>query len=477
MSGQAKQARLQAELALSLQIGHLDAEINKEHINFRKVKVEMNNAENKMNILSISHANYCKLAGISASGDESLTYISPLSAKYHTKMDQAQEKIDGHADATGEEIRDELEDQIAKVKCDVECKLAYLHKTEQKEITPQLHEAAKKNQQLCESYMEAHNKILKDLLPCLTGTDRSDRKTAGSTWYSQQKLALEVAMSEIDAKAQAPPAPAPNTSQPINRQNSAAPQGAAAAVGATMQKAKLKPMDTPKWDGRHKTFAKFKKQWEELVHNQVVQAQEHHLLTTDALPKHILDNISTLSTTPEQIWDQLDKKFGNAKTVAKEITKEIEALDYKKLKNAFMPKLAVLVEDAYTSLEGLGQLEWLTSTRELSELEDRLPPEEKAEWAKLQNTLTGETNFDKFRRFLDHRKQILESVDQMGTRKSTPTPADKPDPKEDFCTYCRWKGHLQDKCKQKKKDDEEGTPGQRARGRGRGKGNESDPKY
>ena len=215
MSGPAKQVRLQAELALQLQLGHLDREINKENINFRKIKMEMNNAENKMNILSNSHANYCKLAGISASSDESLTYISPLSATFHTKMDEAQEAINGHADATGEEIREELEEQIAKVKCDVECKLAYLRKTEQKEITPQLHEAARKNQQLLETYMDTHNKILRDLLPCLTGTDRPERKTEGSKWYSQQKLALEVSMSEIDAKAQALPAPAqaaPSTS-------------------------------------------------------------------------------------------------------------------------------------------------------------------------------------------------------------------------------------------------------------------------
>ena len=185
MSGHAKQARLQAELALNLQIGYLDTEITKEHINYRKIKVEMNNAEHKMNILSNTHANYCKLAGISASSDDSLTYISPLSAKYHTKMDQAQEKIDGHADATGEEIREELEDQIAKVKCDVECKITYLRKTEENEITPQLHETVRRNQQLLETYLETHNKILKDLLPCLSGTDRPDRKKEGQTWYAQ----------------------------------------------------------------------------------------------------------------------------------------------------------------------------------------------------------------------------------------------------------------------------------------------------
>ena len=101
MSGPARQARLQAELALNLQLGQLDAEINKEQINFRKVKVEMNNTEHRMNILSNAHANYCKQSSISASGEDSMNYFSPIGARYHAKMDQAQEKLDGHAEATG----------------------------------------------------------------------------------------------------------------------------------------------------------------------------------------------------------------------------------------------------------------------------------------------------------------------------------------------------------------------------------------
>ena len=325
--------------------------------------------------------------------------------------------------------------------------------------------------------MENHNKILKDLLPCLSGNDKQERKDAGTTWYTQQKLALELSMSEIDSNLQALPAPAPvpAASQPLTRANSTA-QGATAAAGAILQQAKLKPMDTPKWDGKSKTFAKFKKQWEELVHNKVVQAQEHHLLTTDALPKHILDNISTLSTTPDQIWEQLDKKYGNSKVVAKDITKELEALDHKKLKEAFMPKFAVLVEDAYSSLSTLGEIEWLTSTRGLSELEDRLPPEEKAEWAKMQTTLDGDNDFDKFRRFLKYRKQISDCVDLMGTKRLTLKPMTPPDPRQDICNYCCWTGHTEDKCRKKKKDDDEGTPGasRGSRGSVRGKGNELD---
>ena len=116
-------------------------------------------------------------------------------------------------------------------------------------------------------------------------------------------------------------------------------------------------MDSPKWDGKCKTFARFKKQWEEIVHSKVESTYEHHLLITDALPKFITDNISTLSTSADQIWDYLDKKFGNHKTVAKEIMKELGALDHKKLGKAFMQKFTILVNDAYVSLDSISELD------------------------------------------------------------------------------------------------------------------------
>ena len=157
---QAKAARTQAELDIQLQIAQLNTEINKEPISFRKVKVEMNKAEEKMRILRNIHANYCKIANISASSPESLTYIGPISAKFHAKMDEAQEAIDAHDEAVGEAFREELEDQITKVKCNVDSKMGYINKAQEKEITPQLHEAVRRNQALIESYLETHDKIL-----------------------------------------------------------------------------------------------------------------------------------------------------------------------------------------------------------------------------------------------------------------------------------------------------------------------------
>ena len=479
MSSKARERRDQAEIDLQCQVDRLDREVDKQPGSYRKIRLEMNKAEEKMQNLKNAHAGYCKSSSILPSSTESLNYILPLCATHEAKMDKAQEALDAHEDARGEEAQEDMENELAQVKCDVECKLKYFNKVKENNINPQTYDAVKRNHTLMETKLGIHNQLIKALLPCLTGEERNTRKREGDTWYNDKREALDTVMAEIDSKAQEAPAPpaAPSTSQSLPRSNSTTAQGASTAAGAaTKQLAKFKPMDTPKWDGKCKTFAKFKKQWEEIVQPRIEGTHEHLLLTTEALPKFILDNISTLSTTAEQIWEHLDKKFGNTKIVAKEIMKEVEALDHKKLGKSFMLKFTILINDAYASLNNIDELDWLTSKRATSELEDQLPNEEKAEWAKFQTAHTGDNDFNKFRRFLDHRKEILDAVDAMGARKNLPKVPDKPDPNQKVCDYCGMTRHLEEECRAKQRDYEAGTPGasRGSKGSTRGRGNELD---
>ena len=116
------------------------------------------------------------------------------------------------------------------------------------------------------------------------------------------------------------------------------------------------------------------------------------------------------------------------------------------------------------------------SKRALSELEDQLPNNEKAEWATMQHMISGENDFNKFRKFLKHRKDILDAVDMMVTRKDMPKDPDKPDPNQNVCDYCGMTRHLEEDCRRKKNDDEACTPGASRGSRGsiRGRGNVMD---
>ena len=171
--------------------------------------------------------------------------------------------------------------------------------------------------------------------------------------------------------------------------------------------------------------------------------------------------------------NHLEQKFGNPKTVTKEIMTEVAAMDHKKLGKSFLPKFAILINDAYINLESIGELDCLTSKRALSLLEDQLPNNEKAEWATMQHRISGENDFNKFRNFLKHRKDIQDAVDTMETRKDMPKDPDKPDPNQNVCDYCGMTRHLEKDCRRKKNDDEAGTPGasRGSRGSSRGRGN------
>ena len=93
---------------------------------------------------------------------------------------------------------------------------------------------------------------------------------------------------------------------------------------------KIKPMDCPTWDGRYRTFPRFKKMWEENIATRHEDTALHYMLC-QSLPKSILDNISTLSNSAEDIWKYLDNKFGKSDTVAREVMGELMSLDHKKL--------------------------------------------------------------------------------------------------------------------------------------------------
>ena len=92
-----------------------------------------------------------------------------------------------------------------------------------------------------------------------------------------------------------------------------------------------------------------------------------------ALPKSILDNISTLSDSAEDIWRYLDNKFGRSDVVAREVMGELMSLDHRKLGQHFIARFTTMLLDNHDLLVNVNELEWLVSSRSVAELEDRLP--------------------------------------------------------------------------------------------------------
>ena len=119
------------------------------------------------------------------------------------------------------------------------------------------------------------------------------------------------------------------------------------------QHIKIKPMDPPSWDGKYRSFSRFKKLWDENIASKVEDGAQH-LLLCQSLPKHILDNISTISDSAQDIWKFLDEKYGRSDTVAREVMAEMMALDSKRLGKQFMTKFCVMLLDTHSCLTAIG---------------------------------------------------------------------------------------------------------------------------
>ena len=139
-------------------------------------------------------------------------------------------------------------------------------------------------------------------------------------------------------------------------------------------------------------------------------------LESGATTKSVLENISTFSSSADDIWSYLDEKYGKSEVVAKEVMTELMALDPKKLGQRFMGRFCTMVLDTYKLLAEMGEQDWLVSNRAVAELEGKLPREERLEWAKLCGTVEGDTKFEKFSNFLKLRKSVMETMESMTYR-------------------------------------------------------------
>ena len=84
---------------------------------------------------------------------------------------------------------------------------------------------------------------------------------------------------------------------------------------------------------------------------------------------------------------------------------ELMGLDAKKLGAKFIGKFCTTLLDTHSLLTSLGEEDWITSNRTVSELETKLPRDEQIEWSKQYRTLSGENKFEKFKLFFNKEKK------------------------------------------------------------------------
>ena len=116
---------------------------------------------------------------------------------------------------------------------------------------------------------------------------------------------------------------------------------------------RIQPMPCPKWDGKLRSYAKFKKLWDENI-TPHYEDSALHVMLCESLPKEVLAKVSTLSNSADKIWNFLDRKYAQPDLVARETMSELYNLDEKKLGMELMSVLDVLLNDTLKLLQKTG---------------------------------------------------------------------------------------------------------------------------
>ena len=140
----------------------------------------------------------------------------------------------------------------------------------------------------------------------------------------------------------------------------------------------------------------------------------------------------------------MDDKYGRPEIVAREVMAELMSLDHKKLGRLFMSEFSTMLLDTHSLLVTLNEEDWLVTNRTVADMEDKLPREERFEWAKQLSSISGDTKFEKFKNFLQIRKSVSESIELMGNKSGGGDSG--------MCDYCSKFGHTEDKCYTKQRD-------------------------
>ena len=165
-----------------------------------------------------------------------------------------------------------------------------------------------------------------------------------------------------------------------------------------------------------------------------------------ALPERIKDRMSMVKKTPEQLWEQLDEMFGDPRVMVNEAMSDLHSLDHKKLGNSFISKFSATLNDTEKLLEANGNADHLSHPREVVQLQDMLPRNEKLEYVRRKKNYVG-SDYQKLKAFLSERRLEEEELRKIGSgSNSEDSSASK------VCGYCSKPGHVLADCRKRKRE-------------------------
>ena len=393
MSGKAKQNRDELVLQFMGVRSSLQQVCETSPVMKRAVTRKVADLEQIWEKLIRSHSLYCKVAAVGIESSESNEFIDQKARLKEEALQLADNALGENVEEDSAVVGKRLQRSVELLAAEVEFAMPALSGFSTDQLNYESHQEAlrlvQENMDKMRRYMEMCNQA--ELKLEITAAETLN-KTITDTYKEQGAKLYEIRRQIMKNAPTMTAAP-----EPKYRMNQGGQGGGddTSGGGVKKQPMKIKPLDCPTWDGKFRSFARFKLLW----HENITPRHEDsalHLMLCQALPKYILDNISTLTSSADEIWEHLEDKFGKPEVVAKEVMGELMTLDEKKLGSKFMGKFCTNLLDTHTLLLSLGEEDWLTSNRTVSELENKLPRDEKLKWAEMCGQCQGQTKFEKF---------------------------------------------------------------------------------
>ena len=440
MAARAKEERDEWEIKLICALEELDITVSLANKSKRGIELKIREVEKTFEGLQKAHAIFCQKSKIGLGSADSTEFIRgqvKLKVKGISAAKAAIEESSERSET--KDVVTKLQGEQFQLRVDLQGKLSSLQgMTSTALLTVEQYDSIMDMLSDCEpklkQFMECSDLLKQSCSEADFKKVKEDSEKIFETCSKQiselKCTFLAKAPIKVETSSQ-PPQPGVQASTSVFDRN----------VGK--QPVKIKAMDCPTWDGKYRSFPRFKKMWEENIAPRHEDTALHYLLC-QALPKSILENISTMSDSADDIWKYLDEKYGKSDVVAREVMGELMSLDPRKTGGKFVIKFTTMLVDTEALLSSINEIEWLVSNRTVAELEDKLPQIERLEWARQMCTIAGDTKYARFKAFLLGRKKVLENMDTMGCRPMGEVGWEK-------CNFCSKKGHTEDECFSKKR--------------------------
>ena len=435
--------------------------------NVRRIKVDLAAVEKVKDALIRAHVDFVNSVKGQVSNVEHSNYMRLIEMKQNAATDEAESKLVDMGEIEVDHVAPNPEVELVKLrrkerllKADIKHGMETLKPIVEGAMTaPQFEMAAPMVEELEKQFKEEYSQLATKLI---------DKIEAGVN-PSADDIALVAAVEKFVTDSlpelrsirvkmlQNMPRPEPRQQQQVGPAVGAVP-GVGAAGGAAgpargqteLKSLKLGTQSVPKFDGSARNYATFRKFWRENVENSYTESAQYAYLL-EALPDKVKKQISSVARDPREVWEQLESIYGRPDVVGQLVSQELFDLNPKDYGDEYMIKLSTMLEETEVLLTEHDQMEWLTSSPAIRQLEEKLLPREKEEWASKMDSFDG-SKYEKLKKFLRSRRTVMEKMKSIGMQ----TPK-KEVPEKCTPGYCLKKGHAVKDCPAKPKPKDGGT--------------------